>query len=116
MMRELTGKVIDLLEDSSLEAIKVSSNRQPSLFRERWLGMQLSCGFAPAACRSGAPFCHPVSKSSSRHYFGQMYSSLVILCLRSEYSDFVRRIGALHSSLWGHSTVADINASNVCCA
>jgi hypothetical protein len=24
MMRELTGKVIDLLEDSSLEAIKVS--------------------------------------------------------------------------------------------
>jgi hypothetical protein len=25
MMRELTGKVIDLLEDSSLEAIKVSS-------------------------------------------------------------------------------------------
>jgi hypothetical protein len=58
MMRELTGKVIDLLEDSSLEAIKVSANRQTLL-------------------------------------------DVSVLCI-------------LH--WWGHSTVADINASNACCA
>jgi hypothetical protein len=41
MMRELTGKVIDLLEDSSLEAIKVSANRSPRFFMS--VGWECNC-------------------------------------------------------------------------
>jgi hypothetical protein len=117
MMRELTGKVIDLLEDSSLEAIKVSANRQPSLFHERWLGMQLPCGFAPAACRSSAPFCHPRFEKLNK---ALLLPDVQVTCnfvssKRSTPTLLDVSVLCIHHC-GGHSTVAHINASNVCCA